>query len=177
MKKIIGVILGILLVFLVVSPSLVLANDVKPLAPDFELVSVDGSELKLSDFKGKLILLHFWAPWCGPCKEEMPSLEELYQEYKEKGLEVVAVAIGTWWVERKDWNVNFTLLVDPGREAAKKYFVSFIPVTVLISPKGKIIRKFFGAQNWKNPELIKIIEKNLPEENLGKNNEDLPALL
>ncbi len=158
-------------VVLAISSTHILADDNKILSPDFELVSIDSGKVKLSDFRGKLVLLNFWALGCGYCEKEAPILEKLHQEYREKGLEVVAVIIGTWWTKREEWSeVSFTLLVDPKRKAARKYFVLGVPVAVLISSQGEIIQKFIGYQDWLDPKMIEIIEENLPKENLEKNN-------
>lgn len=114
-------------------------------APDFELVGLDSKTYHLSDFKGQVVLLNFWATWCGPCVLEMPSFERLYQSLKAKGLQVIAInmdAPGSDAAVKKfseSYGLNFTVLRDPNYLVADKYGVTGFPETFIIDREGKFI--------------------------------------
>lgn len=166
MKKII---LGILVLGLVWG--LALAEDVvekgKP-APNFTLEDLNGNKVSLSDFKGKVVLLNFWAMFCGPCRAEMPSMERLYQEFKNDGLVVVAVN----WGDNKEAvekfvkiiELTFVVLVDPERETVEKYPSQYIPYSIVID-RGGIVRDIvIGAKEWDSDETKAYFKKLLEEE-------------
>ncbi len=124
-------------------------------APDFEEEKPDGSTMKLSDLKGQVVLLDFWASWCGPCRRENPNVVALYEKYKDKGFTVMSVSLDkdrTRWLEaiEKDhlsWPNHVSDLKYWSSKAAKLYGVSGIPFTVLIDQEGKIIgTKLRGAE-------------------------------
>ncbi|MBF0488714.1 MAG: TlpA family protein disulfide reductase [Nitrospirae bacterium] len=132
-------------------------------APDFTLKTIDGKNFSLSTLKGKTVLINFWATWCPPCVEELPSMNKLYLKYKQKGFEVVAVSLDSSTAKVKKYIVknplNFIVLLDPDKRVAKKlYKVSAQPTTYLISSDGKIIRKFFGSVDWTDEVVQKEIE-------------------
>ena len=127
---------------------------------DFEMKGHNGETIKFSDVykKHKLVLVDFWASWCKPCCEEMPSLKKLYRDYRAKGLEIVGISIDedkkAWQQKVGDLGMNWIQLRDASREAVKKYVIGPIPHTVLIDPSGKIIAKDLRGQELEN----KIIE-------------------
>ena len=118
------------------------------MAPDFTMKSHDGTDVSLSDFKGKLVLIDFWASWCGPCRKENPNVVRLYNKYKDKGFEILGVSLDKdkrRWVSaiEKDgltW-VHVSDLKGWGNVVAKDYLVSSIPHTVLVGRDGKIIAR------------------------------------
>jgi len=119
-------------------------------APDFTLESLDGKNMKLSDFRGKAVLLNFWATWCGPCKIEMPWFVELQNEYGPKGLQIVGVAMDDSGKDEiakfaKDMGVNYPVLI--GKEAVgDEYGVPALPESFFISRDGKIVDKIIGLR-------------------------------
>jgi thiol-disulfide isomerase/thioredoxin/Cu/Ag efflux protein CusF len=122
-------------------------------APDFALPTLSGETIRLSDLRGKVVLLNFWATWCVPCRTEMPTLEELYQRYKERGLEVVAVnldALSTAGVEAflKEVAVTFRIVLDPSWSAAQVYRVLGLPTTYLIDRVGNVVVREIGGRDW-----------------------------
>ena len=125
-------------------------NDV---APDFQLETPDGRKVKLSDYKGKVVLLNFWATWCQPCAQEMPHLIGLYDKYKDRGVEVLAISIDEKTDHlkvapyAKDRKLNFTVLYDEGME--KAYSIDGLPTSVIIDKQG-IIRYRVGGFYYKN---------------------------
>ena len=126
-------------------------------APDFELATLDGKKLKLSDLRGKAVLLNFWATWCAPCKVEMPWLEELHKQYSAQGLEVVGVAMDDAKPEEvrkfaKEVGVSYTIVM--GKEAVGEAYggVQFLPASFYIDRRGKIVDRVFGLVSHKEIE-------------------------
>jgi thiol-disulfide isomerase/thioredoxin len=122
------------------------------LAPDFELQSLDGKNVKLSSYRGKAVLLNFWATWCGPCKIEMPWFIELQKEYGPEGLQIVGVAMDDASNEEiakfvKEMGVNYPVLL--GKEAVGEQYggVSALPTSFFIDRDGKIVAREFGLQS------------------------------
>lgn len=134
-------------------------------APDFTLKDMTGKPMSLSSFKGKVVLLNFWATWCPPCRAEMPALNRLYQEKKNRGLEVIAVSTDRSLGSVKDFleknRVTFPVLFDGDRAAAKLFRVFSMPTTFLIDRNGTIVEKFYGEYDWTEPETKGKIEKLL----------------
>jgi len=121
-------------------------------APDFELKSLDGRAVKLSDFRGKVVVLNFWATWCAPCRVETPWLIDFYRRYKEQGLEVVGVSMDDGDQEHvadfvKEMGVNYTVLL--GNHAVGDAYggARFLPQTFFIDRNGNIIKHSFGIKS------------------------------
>jgi thiol-disulfide isomerase/thioredoxin len=118
------------------------------LAPDFSLKSFDGQEVSLSRLKGKVVLLDFWATWCGPCKESIPHLIQLYKNYRESGFEVVGMNIdkGDGETVRRfvmSMDIPYPVVITP-EDVVRSYRVTGIPATFLIDRQGKIREKMVG---------------------------------
>jgi peroxiredoxin len=120
-------------------------------APDFSLDSLDGKTMKLSDLRGKAVLLNFWATWCGPCKVEMPWFVDFQNQYRAQGLQIVGVAMDDASKEdigkfAKDMGVNYPILI--GKEAVGDQYggVPALPETFVISRDGKIVDKIIGLK-------------------------------
>jgi peroxiredoxin len=118
-------------------------------APDFQLASLDGKNLKLSDYHGKAVLLNFWATWCEPCKIEMPWFVDLQKKYGPQGLQVLGIAMDD--ASPKDiaefaqkMRVNYPIVVGKEEVGAKYGGVQFLPSTFYIDRDGKIIDHVFG---------------------------------
>ena len=118
-------------------------------APDFELKSLEGKNVKLSDYRGKAVLLNFWATWCAPCKIEMPWFVELNKKYQAQGLVIVGVAMddsseGEINKFAKEMGVNYPILL--GKDSVGDAYggVQFLPSTFYISREGKIVKSNFG---------------------------------
>lgn len=118
-------------------------------APNFKLQNPNGQTVSLSDFQGKPILLNFWATRCPPCREEMPYIQEIYEEWSGKGLEVLAINIGESpsTVEEfiKSHNLSLPVLLDAKQAVAIKYNITGIPTTFFIDKDGIIQVKIIGA--------------------------------
>ncbi|MDI6800841.1 MAG: TlpA disulfide reductase family protein [Thermodesulfovibrionales bacterium] len=132
-------------------------------ASDFTLKDMAGNPVSLSSFKGKVVLLNFWATWCPPCKAELPSMNKLNQLLKGKGLVILAVSTDRAVIDVSNFlkknPVNFTVIVDYNLNVSRNlYKVFMVPTTFLIDKRGVIAEKYFGEQDWAEPEIIKTIE-------------------
>jgi peroxiredoxin len=132
-------------------------------APPFTLKSLDGKTLSLSQYRGKFVLVNFWATWCGPCKDEMPSLEILHQKFQKKNFKILAVSQDMFGAQvvrpyAETNHLTFTILLDQNLEAHQKYRVVNLPTTFLIAPDGKIIGVHQGAEDWARPEFLRFFE-------------------
>jgi len=122
-------------------------------APDFGLSDLSGKTVRLSNFRGKAILLNFWATWCAPCRQEMASMERAYREYKDRGLAVLAVSLDRGSqsaVEAfvRQLNLSFPVLLDPTKKIANIYRVYGLPTTYLIDRYGYIVVREYGGRDW-----------------------------
>ena len=133
-------------------------------APDFSLESLEGKTMRLSDFRGKAVLLNFWATWCGPCRIEMPWFVELQQKYGSQGLQVVGVAMDDASKEdiakfAKDMGVNYPVLI--GKEAVGDSYggIPALPETFFIGRDGKVVDKILGLRG--KAEIEDAIKKAL----------------
>ena len=111
-------------------------------APGFQLHSAASTDLSLADLKGQVVLINFWASWCGPCRQEMPVLEQLYKKYKSAGFTLLGVNVEPKSAEAegflKSTPVSFPILFDPDSKVSKLYEVSGMPSTVILDRTGKV---------------------------------------
>jgi peroxiredoxin len=131
-------------------------------APDFTVRDSDHS-VKLSDYHGQIVVLNFWATWCPPCVEEMPSLVEMQRRMKAKGITVVAVSVD---VDQdaynqfiKEHNVNLLTVRDAGQKSNALYGTFKFPETYIIDRNGVMRRKFLGAVDWTAPDITEFLSK------------------
>ena len=134
-------------------------------APGFTLTTDTGQGVSLSDYSGKWVLLNFWATWCGPCVQETPSLNRLHQELGGQGLVVVGVSVDESreayeaFLER--FGITFPTVRDPERTVPTRYGTYLYPESYLIDPKGVVVRKYVGAENWMRPEVVNYLRSLL----------------
>jgi peroxiredoxin len=111
-------------------------------APDFALKSSTGENLRLSEYRGDVVMINFWATWCGPCRQEMPLLDEMYTRYQRVGFNLLGVNIdddsGRAMAMIRELGVNFPVLFDERKEVSKMYDVSAMPVTVIVDRSGQV---------------------------------------
>jgi thiol-disulfide isomerase/thioredoxin len=135
------------------------------LAPDFDLQTLEGKSLKLSDLRGKAVLLNFWATYCAPCKVEMPWFVELQKEYGPQGFQIIGVANDDASTQEianfaKDMGINYPILL--GKDSVSDtYKVSVLPTTYFLDRDGKLIAREFGLQS--RSVFIDHIKKALSE--------------
>jgi peroxiredoxin len=130
--------------------------------PDFSLTDLNGKGVEIKEFKGKVIFLNFWATWCGPCKEEMPSLEILHRQFKEKSFVLLTISVdyeGTKPIQEfiNKNQYTFPVLLDPKGETLDLFEVKGIPTTFLIDKKGKMLGKAIGPRDWKSIEVVSLL--------------------
>lgn len=119
------------------------------IAPDFVLTDLNGTKHQLSDYRGKGVFLNFWGTWCKPCKDEMPYMDNQYQVYKNKDVEILAVNIDetklavSKFVEQ--YGLTFPVVIDKGGQVTKRYDIGPIPSTFLIDKDGKIVKIITGS--------------------------------
>jgi cytochrome c biogenesis protein CcmG/thiol:disulfide interchange protein DsbE len=151
-----------LAIFVFVSVGNARAIEEHPLAPDFTLEDLNGTKLSLSDFKGKVLFLNFWATWCPPCRAEIPDFIEVYNEYKKKGLEILGISVDqispdqvSKFVERYKMNYPVAMATD---ELFRDYPPpQAIPTTLVIDRDGKIQHKKVGLMS--KQELLDLFHK------------------
>ncbi|HEX9079191.1 MAG TPA: TlpA disulfide reductase family protein [Desulfuromonadaceae bacterium] len=133
-------------------------------APEVVVNSLNGTPLKLSDLKGKVVLLNFWATWCPPCRSEIPSMMKLNTAMAGKPFQMVAVSVdegGQPAIESFFHASGFSLpaYTDPDNRAAKTYGITGVPETFIIDKQGVIVKKVVGPLEWDSPEVGAFLEK------------------
>ncbi|HXR17640.1 MAG TPA: TlpA disulfide reductase family protein [Terriglobales bacterium] len=131
-------------------------------APGFT-VQDDDRKISLTDYRGKVVVLNFWASWCAPCVEEMPSLVQLNERFKDKGITVVGVSIDVdgdaYHKFLKDYKIDFPTVRDPDQKTSGLYGSFKWPETYIIDRNGIVRRKFIGAVEWSQPEIVDFLSK------------------
>tara|TARA_B100000686_G_scaffold273693_1_gene291428 strand:- start:321 stop:884 length:564 start_codon:yes stop_codon:yes gene_type:complete len=140
--------------------------EVQFIAPSFELPSINGGKVNLRDYRGKVVFINFWATWCSTCKVEMPSMERLYQRFKNKRFEMLTISVDkeqglvSPYVEK--YSLSFPVLMDPESDVAKKlYKTTGVPETFIVDQNGVIIFKAIGPRDWSTDETIQAFEQML----------------
>lgn len=140
------------------------AVEVGQVAPDFDLPGVKGA-VKLSDYKGKVVYVDFWASWCGPCKQSFPWMNDMQSRYSGKGLNLVAVNVDQKPEDAKtflnDNAAKFTVAYDQGGKTPKAYAIKGMPTSVLIGTDGKVLMVHSGFKEEQRDELEKQIKQAL----------------
>jgi peroxiredoxin len=134
-------------------------------APDFSIVTDGGRKITRADFGGKLLVLNFWATWCPPCVEEMPSLEAFARELGSSGVVVVGISVDKSDKAYRDFlrkaNVSFQTARDPSARISTDYGTFKYPETYIIDSKGKVVQKIIGPTNWTDQTTINYVKSLL----------------
>ena len=144
-------------------------------APDFEVKDLGGGLARLSDHRGEVVLVNIWATWCPPCREEMPSMERLYQEVGENAFEIMAVSVdaelglldrdgqvgGDIQAFADSFGLTFPMLHNPSGDIQRLYRTSGVPETFLIGRDGIIYKKVAGGTEWDAPQHKELIQRLL----------------
>ncbi len=132
---------------------------------DAEIMNINNKFSKLSDYKGKIIMLNLWATWCPPCRAEMPSMQKLYNDFKNKDFIILAVSLGedlnTVSKFLKNNRFTFPIFIDNKNEVARTYSTGSIPTTYIIDKEGNIIARFVGGIDWYSIDSIKLFDELL----------------
>lgn len=138
-------------------------------APEFSAFDFSGKERYLSEYRGKVVFLNIWATWCPPCKEEMPSMEYLYNSLKGPNFEMLAISIDREGISvvkpfMEKLKLSFPILLDTRGKIANLYKITGVPETFIIDGRGVIAEKVIGARNWSDSKhwekLKKLVEGN-----------------
>ena len=140
-------------------------------APFFSLPDLDGKTHTLPEYRGKVIFLNVWASFCAPCRQEMPSMERLVRDYKDRGMEMLAVTVDPEKEDAAEFMRAFlpgqrsamTVLHDPQSQTAHQFGTELLPETYLIGRDGRIIARFVNAYDWQRPEVKELIDHLLSQ--------------
>jgi len=132
-------------------------------APDFTLKDLSGKDVKLSSLRGKVVVLNFWATWCPPCREEIPSMMRLNQAMAGKPFQMLAVSQDEGGKEAVEAyfqksGANLPVLLDAGKAVGKRYGLTGVPETFVIDTKGVILEKVVGAMDWSDPAVLRFLD-------------------
>ncbi len=131
-------------------------------APDFTVVDSD-RKVTLSEFRGQIVVLNFWATWCQPCVEEVPSLVQMQRQMRSRGVTVLAVSIDdsddAYHSFLKNYNVDLLTVRDADKKSNTLYGTFKFPETYIIDRKGMVRRKFIGPVDWSEPEIVDFLNK------------------
>jgi len=132
-------------------------------APNFQLRDMNGRTVSLSELRGKVVLLNFWATWCGPCRVEMPAMERLYRGFDRKDFEILAVSTDAQGVAvtrpfQEENKLTFPILHDSDFRVGLSYGARTLPMTFMVDRQGIVRQHIFGARDWEAPEARQLIE-------------------
>ncbi|MCP4407577.1 MAG: TlpA family protein disulfide reductase [Gammaproteobacteria bacterium] len=130
----------------------------KPQAPDFVLTDFDGNTHRLSDYRGKVLIVNFWATWCPPCREEMPSMQRAWEKLQQQNILMLAINVGededTIFQFTANYPVDFPLLMDLDSKVVSAWPVRGLPTTFVVDPQGRLVYRAIGGREWDDPQLL-----------------------
>lgn len=149
-------------------------------APRFEVADLEGNPVSLSDYEGKVVLVNVWATWCAPCREEMPSMERLYQEVDDEDFHILAVSVDATPGETdqqgnpgasksklaefaREYDLTFTILHNPSGDIQRIYQTTGVPESFLVDRDGVIVKRVAGATMWDHENYRELIQRLLAD--------------
>lgn len=147
-------------------------------APALELPDIEGGTVSLQELRGRVVMLNIWATWCPPCLREMPSMQRVYEQHRESGLEILAVAVDDFPGTREDdgrvvglvsdfvdrLGVTFPIVLDPSGDTERLFDTEYLPTTILIDRQGRIRAREVGGREWDQEPYIDMVLSLLEEE-------------
>jgi peroxiredoxin len=134
----------------------------KPPAPDFQLSDVDGNIHRLSDYRGRVVIVNFWATWCPPCRAEMPSMQRAWEKLQQEEIMMLAVNVGededTIFQFTANYPVEFPLLMDLDSKIIEEWPVRGLPTTFVVDPQGRLAYRAIGGREWDKTELLEQVK-------------------
>ncbi len=135
-------------------------------AESFDLPDLQGRSHSLSDYRGEVVFLNFWASYCEPCIQEMPSMERLAREYRDRGMHMLAVSLDPERADARQFLRRFlpdqrsamTVLWDPESEVSEQFGTELIPETYIIDRDGEVVARFVNAYDWSRPAVQRLVE-------------------
>lgn len=132
-------------------------------APNFQLRDLNGNTVSLSQLRGKVVLVNFWATWCGPCRIEMPAMEQLYRSYSRKDFEILAVSTDPQGAAvtrpfQQEMGFTFPILHDAEYRIGLMYGARSLPMTFMVDRQGIVRQKVPGARDWGGPDARELIQ-------------------
>lgn len=165
---------GRLLGALLLSAAVACAGDGGPepprigqVAPPYPAVTLDGDSVALQDFRGRTVLLNLWATWCAPCREETPFLQSVFEEHRERGLEIVGISLDSRDQQTavadfvEEYGVTYSILWDPGMRGMDRYQVLGLPATFLLDEEGVIRWMRYGPVDESDRDFLDALESVL----------------
>ena len=130
-------------------------------AVDFLLTDLDGNQHRLSDYRGQVVIINFWATWCPPCRDEMPSMQRAWEQLEKEDILMLGINVG----EDEDiifqftasYPVEFPLLMDRDSKVINQWPVNGLPTTFVVDPKGEIVYRAIGGREWDDPQLLDLV--------------------
>jgi len=132
-----------------------------PLARNFELPDMDGKRHRLSDYRGRPVIVNFWATWCPPCREELPSMNRAWAQVQKEGIMMLAINVGesedVIFPFMADYPIDFPVLLDQDGDTINRWPVRGLPTTFVIDPDGRIVYQAIGGRAWDDPKLLDMV--------------------
>jgi peroxiredoxin len=133
-------------------------------APHFTFPDLDGRKVSLPDFRGKVVLVNIWATWCPPCRDEMPSMQKLYERFKGEHFEILAVNINADGREAvapfmQQMNLTFPALLDPKEKIRSLYGITGVPESFIVDREGILVNKVIGPMDWSSPKVFDFFQE------------------
>jgi peroxiredoxin len=158
---------GIFFTLLVLYSPVALSNQTltelpdRPVAANFMLPDMDGKIRQLTDYRGRTVIINFWATWCPPCREELPSMNRAWQKVRGEGIDMIAINVGededTIFTFTGDYPIDFTVLLDLSGNIINEWPVRGLPTTFVVDPDGRIIYRAVGGREWDDDKLLDMI--------------------
>ena len=134
-------------------------------AHDLRLLDLDDKMVSLQDFRGKTVIINFWATWCPPCRKELPSMQRTYAKYKSENFVILGVNVGEGWDViapfLSPFNLEFPILLDSDSAQLTKWRAIGLPTSFIVSRQGIVTHRITGGRDWDDPDFRKELEKIL----------------